>query len=77
MLLTAARGDPRYGSAARTAVFLTVTAVAMTLLLGRFTHGEPRFLFMPMMALLWREAKVSPLCSAFSRTGCGKSWPRR
>jgi MFS family permease len=52
MLVIAARKDHRHRSAARTAAFLTLTAVAMTVLLGLFTHGEPRFIFLPLMALL-------------------------
>jgi hypothetical protein len=52
MLAIAARTDPRHRSAARTAAFLTITAVATTVLLGLFTHGEPRFIFLPLMALL-------------------------
>jgi MFS family permease len=52
MLVIAARKDHRHRFAARTASFLTVTAVAMTILLGLFTHGEPRFIFLPLMALL-------------------------
>jgi hypothetical protein len=52
MLAIPARTDPKHRSAARTASFLTLTAVAMTVLLGLFTHGEPRFVFLPLMALL-------------------------
>jgi hypothetical protein len=52
MLVIAARKDHRYRLAAHTAAFLTFTAVAMTILLGLFTHGEPRFIFLPLMGLL-------------------------
>jgi hypothetical protein len=39
-------------SEARTVVFLTGVAVTLTIALGLFTHGEPRFVFMPLMAIL-------------------------
>jgi len=52
LLAIEARRDARLGAAARTSGFLTLSAVGMTILLGLFTHGEPRFIFMPMMALL-------------------------
>jgi Dolichyl-phosphate-mannose-protein mannosyltransferase len=52
MVVLAARRDERRGAAARTAGYLTLAALLMTGLLGLFTHGEPRFVFMPLMALL-------------------------
>ena len=33
-------------------MFLTTTALLSTIALGSFTHGEPRFIFMPLMAML-------------------------
>jgi hypothetical protein len=52
MVALLARRDPRLASAARTAGFLTITALLLTFLLGLFTHGEPRFVYLPLMALL-------------------------
>lgn len=52
MLVILAWRDSRHAPAARTASFLTVTAVVTTFLIGVFTHGEPRFVFLPLMALL-------------------------
>lgn len=37
---------------ARTVAFLTGVAITLTIALGLFTHGEPRFVFMPLMAIL-------------------------
>jgi hypothetical protein len=36
----------------RTVVFLTGVAITLTVALGLFTHGEPRFVFLPLMAVL-------------------------
>ncbi len=44
--------DERCRSEARTVVFLMAVAVVLTVALGAFTHGEPRFVFMPLMAVL-------------------------
>jgi hypothetical protein len=52
MVALLAKRDPRLAPAARTAAFLTITALALTFLLGLFTHGEPRFVYLPLMALL-------------------------
>ncbi len=56
----------RWPSMTRTVVFLSVSAVLLTLALGAFTHAEPRFIFMPLMAMLLVGgqaimASISPL----------------
>ena len=52
MVVLLARRDSRLAPAARTAGFLATTALLLTFLLGLFTHGEPRFVYLPLMALL-------------------------
>ncbi len=42
----------RWPTMTRTAVFLTASALLFTVALGAFTHAEPRFIFMPLMAVL-------------------------
>ncbi len=51
-LVVRAIRDRQWSQRVRTAVFLVGTAVPFTIFLGAFTHGEPRFVFMPIMALL-------------------------
>ncbi len=52
VLVAMAIRNRQWGRATRTAVFLTVPAVLITISLGVFTHGEPRFLFMPLAVML-------------------------
>jgi hypothetical protein len=42
----------RWGTRERTVIFLTAAAITLTFLLGLFTHGQPRFVFLPMMLLM-------------------------
>ena len=42
----------RWGTRERTVIFLAVTSITLVILLGLFTHGEPRFIFLPMMLLM-------------------------
>jgi 4-amino-4-deoxy-L-arabinose transferase-like glycosyltransferase len=53
-IVNAARSSPDSvtRSEARTVSFLTGVAISLTIALGVFTHGEPRFVFMPLMAIL-------------------------
>ncbi|MEA2024021.1 MAG: hypothetical protein U9N79_06980, partial [Actinomycetota bacterium] len=44
--------ERRWTSKTRTAVFLSATALSFTIALGAFTHGEPRFIFIALMAAL-------------------------
>jgi Dolichyl-phosphate-mannose-protein mannosyltransferase len=64
MIVLRARDDARNGAEARTAVFLTLTALVTTVLLGLFTHGEPRFVYLPLMALLLVGARAAVMLLA-------------
>ena len=55
----AARGRTDVLREARTTTFLVATAVLLTIALGAFTHGEPRFVFMPLMAILLAGARAA------------------
>jgi 4-amino-4-deoxy-L-arabinose transferase-like glycosyltransferase len=61
VLVYARRDSARYGSEARTVAFSMATAVVVTIALGTFTHGEPRFVYLPLMLALLTGARAATL----------------
>ena len=61
IVLAAMRGRSDLASEARTVGFTTATALILAVALGAFTHGEPRFLYLPLMLVLLTGARAITL----------------
>lgn len=61
IIVASIRGRRGLGPEGRTVAFTVATALLLGLALGAFTHGEPRFLYLPLMLLLLTGARAVSL----------------
>ncbi len=58
-VVAAARRDGHgFGAEVRTVAYLVITAIVLTFALGAFTHGEPRFVYLPLMLMMLTGARA-------------------
>jgi 4-amino-4-deoxy-L-arabinose transferase-like glycosyltransferase len=67
LFIARARGRRDLASEARTVAFLVSTALVVAFALGAFTHGEPRFIYLPLMLMLLTGARAVTLVWALLR----------
>ncbi|MGI9529421.1 MAG: ArnT family glycosyltransferase [Acidimicrobiia bacterium] len=61
VIIAAVRARSDLAREARTVGFTTATALLLAVALGAFTHGEPRFLFLPLMLALLTGSRAITL----------------
>lgn len=61
VVIAAVKGQSGLAQEVRTVGFTTATSLLLAIALGAFTHGEPRFLYLPLMLVLLTGARAVTL----------------